>query len=71
MFQGSANVAKGEHFSLVQAAGGTLNASTWLDRTNYFETVPGHELGLALWLEADRHGKPPPGDDPGEARQPA
>ena len=54
MFQGSATVEKGEHFSLVQAAGGTLNASTWLDRTNYFETLPGHELELALWLEADR-----------------
>jgi predicted Zn-dependent peptidase len=54
MFQGSANVEKGEHMSLVQAAGGTLNASTWLDRTNYFETLPGHELELALWLEADR-----------------
>ena len=54
MFQGSANVGKGEHFSLVQAAGGTLNASTWLDRTNYYETLPGHELELALWLEADR-----------------
>jgi zinc protease len=54
MFQGSANVEKGEHFSLVQAAGGTLNASTWLDRTNYFETLPSHELELALWLEADR-----------------
>ncbi len=24
------------------------------DRTNYFETLPGHELELALWLEADR-----------------
>jgi len=54
MFQGSAHVAKGEHFSLVQAAGGTLNASTWLDRTNYFETLPSHELELALWLESDR-----------------
>jgi predicted Zn-dependent peptidase len=54
MFQGSANVEKGQHFSLVQAAGGTLNASTWLDRTNYYETIPGHELELALWLEADR-----------------
>jgi predicted Zn-dependent peptidase len=54
MFQGSANVAKGEHFALVQAAGGTLNASTWTDRTNYFETVPSHELELALWLESDR-----------------
>jgi len=54
MFQGSANVKKAEHFALVQAAGGTLNASTWLDRTNYFETLPSHELELALWLEADR-----------------
>jgi predicted Zn-dependent peptidase len=54
MFQGSAGVEKGEHSSLLQAAGGTLNASTWLDRTNYFETLPGHELELALWLEADR-----------------
>ncbi len=54
MFQGSANVEKGQHFSLVQAAGGTLNASTWLDRTNYYDTLPGHELEMALWLEADR-----------------
>jgi predicted Zn-dependent peptidase len=54
MFQGSANVEKGQHFSMVQAAGGTLNATTWLDRTNYFETLPAHELELALWLEADR-----------------
>ena len=54
MFQGSEHVAKGEHFSLVQAAGGTLNASTWVDRTNYFETMPSHELELALWLESDR-----------------
>jgi predicted Zn-dependent peptidase len=56
MFQGSEHVAKGEHFALVQAAGGTLNASTWLDRTNYFETLPSHELELALWLESDRLG---------------
>ena len=27
--------------------------STWLDRTNYYETLPGHELELALWLESD------------------
>jgi predicted Zn-dependent peptidase len=54
MFQGSANVEKGQHFGLIQAAGGTLNATTWLDRTNYFETVPGHELELALWLESER-----------------
>ena len=56
MFQGSRHVAKTEHFALVQAAGGSLNGSTWLDRTNYYETVPSHQLELALWLEADRMG---------------
>ncbi|HSG85511.1 MAG TPA: pitrilysin family protein [Candidatus Limnocylindrales bacterium] len=56
MFQGSRNVAKAEHIALVQAAGGTMNGTTWLDRTNYFETVPSHQLELALWLEADRMG---------------
>jgi len=54
MFQGSRHVAKTEHFALVQSAGGTANATTWLDRTNYFETLPSHELELGLWLEADR-----------------
>jgi predicted Zn-dependent peptidase len=33
-----------------------MNGSTWLDRTNYFETVPANRLELALWLEADRMG---------------
>jgi predicted Zn-dependent peptidase len=56
MFQGSAHVGKAEHMALVQAAGGTLNGTTWADRTNYFETVPAHQLELALWLEADRMG---------------
>jgi predicted Zn-dependent peptidase len=56
MFQGSRNVGKAEHMSLVQAAGGTLNGSTWLDRTNYYETLPSHQAELALWLEADRMG---------------
>ena len=56
MFQGSRNVANGEHFSALMAEGGRLNATTWFDRTNYFETVPKGALELALWLEADRHG---------------
>ncbi|MFL5610124.1 MAG: M16 family metallopeptidase [Gemmatimonadaceae bacterium] len=57
LFQGSAHVGSNEHFELIQRAGGTLNGSTWLERTNYFETVPSHELALALWLEADRMGE--------------
>jgi predicted Zn-dependent peptidase len=54
MFQGSKHVAKAEHIALIQAAGGTMNGTTWLDRTNYFETLPAHQLELGLWLEADR-----------------
>ncbi len=54
MFQGSRHVTKAEHFSLIQAAGGVNNATTYFDRTNYFETLPSHQLDLALWLEADR-----------------
>lgn len=56
MFQGSRNVAEGEHMQTLMAHGGRLNATTWFDRTNYFETVPTGVLELALWLEADRHG---------------
>ena len=57
LFQGSADVEANEHFELVQRAGGTLNGSTWLERTNYYETVPSNQLELALWLEANRMGK--------------
>jgi zinc protease len=56
MFQGSRSVRSGEHFEALMAQGGRLNATTWFDRTNYFETVPTGALELALWLEADRHG---------------
>jgi predicted Zn-dependent peptidase len=56
LFQGSEHVGANEHFELVQRAGGTLNGSTWLERTNYFETVPSNQLAIALWLEADRMG---------------
>jgi len=54
MFQGSKNVAKNEQYALIESVGGSLNGSTHLDRTNYYETLPSHELELALWLEAER-----------------
>ena len=54
MFQGSRHVAKAEHMALIQGAGGINNATTFFDRTNYFETLPSHQLELGLWLEADR-----------------
>jgi predicted Zn-dependent peptidase len=56
MFEGSQHVAKTEHMKLVQGSGGSLNATTNPDRTNYFETMPSEHLELALWLEADRMG---------------
>ena len=36
MFEGSLNIPKGLHWELVERAGGSMNASTWFDRTNYF-----------------------------------
>ena len=60
MFQGSKNVPKGQHWSLLEAAGGRggsdINGTTNWDRTNYFEQVPSNQVELALWLEADRMG---------------
>lgn len=56
MFQGSANVSKAEHLSLIESVGGSANATTWLDRTNYFATVPAEWVELILWMEADRLG---------------
>ena len=56
LFQGSEHVPREGHFKYIQDAGGTLNGSTWFDRTNYYETLPSNELDLALWLESDRMG---------------
>lgn len=56
MFQGSQNVPKEGHFKYIQEAGGTLNGSTSIDRTNYYESVPANYLELLLWLESDRMG---------------
>jgi zinc protease len=56
MFQGSEHVPETAHFAQIEKAGGSLNGSTWLDRTNYFETVPSNFVELGLWLESDRLG---------------
>ncbi len=56
MFQGSENVPDTQHIAHVERAGGSMNGSTWLDRTNYFETLPSNRLELGLWLESDRMG---------------
>jgi len=56
MFNGSENY-DGEWFEPLERVGATsLNGTTWLDRTNYFQTVPTPGLDLILWMESDRMG---------------
>lgn len=54
MFEGSQHAPKGHFDDVLERVGGTNNGSTWLDRTNYYETVPTHAMELPLWLERDR-----------------
>jgi zinc protease len=54
MFEGSANVKKGEHMRYVESNGGSMNGSTHPDYTNYYESLPSNKLAVALWLESDR-----------------
>src|SRR5262245_65403103 len=56
MFMGSGNVKVGEFDNLLESAGGSNNASTANDRTNYYINVPSNALDLALFLESDRMG---------------
>ncbi|MCJ7421775.1 M16 family metallopeptidase [Sphingomicrobium astaxanthinifaciens] len=42
----------------VDDVGGSRNASTWLDRTNYYETVPAAHLEPILWTHAERMARP-------------
>jgi zinc protease len=49
------NRRRGRAFAdIMNEIGANKNATTWLDRTNYFETVPAGYLDFALELEADR-----------------
>src|SRR6185312_9191101 len=54
MFKGSKNVGPDEHTSMISGVGGQSNAYTTDDETVFWETLPAHDLPLALWLEADR-----------------
>ncbi len=40
--------------ALLQNRGALLNATTWLDRTNYYENLPSEHLELVVDIEADR-----------------
>ncbi len=40
--------------AMLQNRGALLNATTWLDRTNYYQNLPSEHLELAIDIEADR-----------------
>ena len=57
LFKGTPTFNKGKKTQIaatLQRIGADYNATTWYDRTNYFETVPSDMLELAVHLEADR-----------------
>lgn len=54
MFNETKNLPKGEFDRTLEAAGGEVNAATWIDWTFYYENVPSSELGLVVRLEAER-----------------
>src|SRR5918993_616148 len=57
MFKGTPDFNKERNTQIaatLQKIGADFNATTWYDRTNYFQTVPSDHLELAVRLEADR-----------------
>ena len=57
MFKGTPTFNKENQTQIaasLQKIGADFNATTWYDRTNYYETVPSDHLELAIRLEADR-----------------
>jgi zinc protease len=57
MFKGTPTFNKEKNTQIaatLQKIGAAFNATTWYDRTNYFETVPSDQLELTIKLEADR-----------------
>lgn len=54
LFEGTANIKRGEWFKIVTANGGTNNANTTEDRTYYYEVFPSNNLEMGLWMESER-----------------
>ncbi len=57
LFRGSANFNADNGRSIarvMERVGAAFNATTWLDRTNYYEMLPAEQVDLALAVEADR-----------------
>ncbi|MFC1550601.1 insulinase family protein [Candidatus Neomarinimicrobiota bacterium] len=57
MFKGTTNFNKekgNDVVPMLQNVGAQINATTWMDRTNYYELLPSEYLGRAVEIEADR-----------------
>lgn len=54
MFEGSKHIDRGEFTEIVEKSGGSLNAYTSFDVTNYYILLPSNQLELGLWLESER-----------------
>ncbi len=57
MFKGSENFNAERGTEIARSlhrVGASFNATTWLDRTTYFEVLPVEQLSLAVAIEADR-----------------
>lgn len=56
MFKATRNMPQETFDRLTEDVGGSNNASTYLDLTNYYETVPAQHLERMLFAEAERMG---------------
>lgn len=56
LFEGSDNHPRSWDEELDSLGATDTNGTTWLDRTNYFETVPSTALDYALFMESERMG---------------
>ncbi len=54
MFMGTERVPGSKFDTIMESGGGSNNASTSSDRTNYFSSGPAALLPTLLWLDADR-----------------
>jgi zinc protease len=54
MFEGTPDAPKGTFDRVIEGGGGSDNADTRYDFTEYVDTAPVSELDQVLWLEADR-----------------
>jgi zinc protease len=54
LFEGTANIGRGEYFKKLDEIGGAVNAYTSYDITNYYQVVPSNHLETMLYMESER-----------------